>query len=99
MSDQTIPGNDWEKYAVHNLRQAAQAQIGYLDSKPKAALLGAEAQTNALLAIAHEMRTANLIAWQALGIQIEAQNGNTSEPSPEAEDDIARRLGLGETDD
>lgn len=90
MSDPTIPGNDWEKYAVHNLRQAAQAQIGLVGSNPRAALLGAEAQTNALLAIAHEMRTANLIAWQALGV---------FEPSLEAEDDIARRLGLGETDD
>jgi len=55
------------------------------------------AVAQAMLALAFEQRTANLIAWQALGVQVEAQNGNTSEPSPEAEDDIANRLGLGDT--
>ena len=50
--------------------------------------------TESNYALAFEQRTANLIAWQALGRQLD----ETSEPTPEAEDDIAARLGLGDHD-
>ena len=61
----TLPGNPYEADANMYTFEASQIQAWDESERP---ILATQANTQAVLALAYEHRTANLIAMQALGI-------------------------------